>query len=113
MPRIPLRRLYKFDEQGLKVINEFIKDVATSLDSQLDFGDGTNPENLYVSWVTVEFGAAGTEASASHTLNRTPVGVIPVWKDRAGDVYISSAATSADIYLKSDTDTLSAKLIIF
>jgi hypothetical protein len=90
-------------------INAFIDDVVRSLNS-VRFGDGAagGAENIECDFATIEFSTAGTEATAAHTLRRVPTGVIVIKADRPGDVYASSTWTSANIYLKADSDSMSA-----
>lgn len=57
-------------------------------------------------------GMAGTELSATHTLNRVPKAIIGMKLDRPGAIYLSQDPSTSYIYLKSDTDCLSATLYI-
>lgn len=59
-------------------------------------------------------GSANTESSHAHGLGRTPTGYIVVGKDKAGVIYDGSSAWDAtDIYIRSDTATVAAKLFVF
>jgi len=62
--------------------------------------------------VDVEFGQAGVELSAAHTLNRAPKAIIGIKLDRPGAIYMSQTPDAAYLYLKSDTDSLSGEIYV-
>jgi hypothetical protein len=118
MPKIPLRRLYKFDEKNLQVANDHILDVVKVLNAQVEFGDIGTTENVYCVTVSATFGTSGTELTATHTLGRQAKGVLVIRKNQAGDVYFSNTPTTADasgnanVFLKATTNSLSAVMLI-
>jgi hypothetical protein len=57
-------------------------------------------------------GMAGTELSASHTLNHVPKAIIGQKLDRPGVIYVSQTPSTNQIYIKSDTDCLSGQIYI-
>ena len=110
--RLPIRRLFKFDDENLGYLNDFMFDVYKCLAANVDFGDGTIPENVSCDFVNVQFGTAGTELSAAHNLYRVPTGCWLVAQNMSGDIYTSTVPTSAYYFLKSNTNSLSGKAII-
>lgn len=62
--------------------------------------------------ITVEFAQAGTELTVNHNLNRLPKAIIGIQVDMPGVIYISQAASTSQLFLKSDTDSLSGSIYI-
>lgn len=110
--RIPIIQLSKFDENNLNVLNQGLIFLASALNMGIEFGTETTRENVYCDVLTVQFTAASVEVTAAHGLKRTPLGAWPIKKDRIGDFYFSSAPTSANLFLTTNTTNLSAVLII-
>jgi hypothetical protein len=96
---------------ALTRLNEILRMLAVAINT-VEFLSGTEAENVYCDYVTVSFGTAGTELSASHSLLKIPSAIVGTKLDRMGDMWFSKAATSTDMYLKSDTDDLSGSIII-
>ena len=109
--KIALRRVSKFDDENLRYLNEFIVNVVAALGA-IEFGTETTGENIYCDILTVPFTAASVELTAAHGLGRVPIGAWPIKKDRIGDFYFSTAPTSANLFLTTNTASLSAVLII-
>jgi hypothetical protein len=54
------------------------------------------------------------EDTLAHGLGKVPTGYIVIGKDKAGTVYDGTTAwTATNIYLKCDTASVAAKLIVF
>ncbi len=111
--RVPIIQLSKFDEKNLNVLNQGLIFLTSALNKGIEFGNETaGAENIYCDIVTVQFTAASAEVTAAHDLDRVPLGALLVKKDRIGDFYFSSPATSANLFLTTNTASLSAVLII-
>jgi hypothetical protein len=107
----PINKAIEEVNTAILKLNEILRVLGVAINT-IEFGNTTNTENVYCSFLTFQFGIAGVELTAAHGLGRTPVAIIGQKLDRAGDIYFSSAATSANIYLKSDTTSLSGVLIL-
>jgi hypothetical protein len=94
-------------------LNEIIRQLSTSVNT-IEFVNSSGVvENVLCSKVDVSFGTAGTELTASHGLQKVPIAIIGTkFAGLGGNIGFSSAATSTNIYLKSDTDNLSGSIII-
>jgi len=91
--------------------NEILRLLSIGINT-IEFGDGTTPENVYCSYENVEFETAGTELDVEHGLGKVPTSIIGKKLDKPGEIYFSQAATSTNLYLKSDTDSLSGTIVI-
>ena len=61
----------------------------------------------------IVFGTAGTELEVKHNLGAILLGVIPIKKDRAGDIYDSGTLPTRNSYfLKSDVNSLEATILL-
>lgn len=114
--RIPRRSVRNFKESDNEhyIVNTHIEDTVRAINGGIEFGSGaaSGAENIMCDFATITFSTAGTEATATHTLGRTPVGVWLIKANMPGSIYNSSAATSANVYLKCDTDNLSGVVVI-
>lgn len=54
-----------------------------------------------------------TQFTVAHTLRRTPTGYIPVTKDRAADIYHTTAMDSDNLYLKCTVASAVIKIWVF
>ena len=61
----------------------------------------------------IVFGTAGTELEVKHNLGTVLLGVVPIKKDRAGDIYDSGTLPTRNSYfLKSDVNSLGATILL-
>ncbi len=107
----PINKAIEEVNTAIIKLNEIIRTLGVAINT-VEFGNTTDSENIYCSFLTIQFGTAGTELTAAHGLGKIPVAIVGQKLDRAGHIYFSSAATSANIYLTSDTNSLSGVLII-
>lgn len=107
----------KPEEASLKklllMLRKYYEQMSRIINGQLGFGDGTNADNIDGVWITVVTpGAANTDFTVTHNLQRIPVGYLVMTKDRACDIYTGSvASTKTQLTLKATTT--SAVLTIF
>lgn len=93
-------------------LNEILRSLGTAVNT-IEFGDGVTADNVLGSWIPVEFSATpGEELTAAHTLQKIPHAIIGTKLDRSGHIYFSSVATSSNLYLKSDTASLSGTILV-
>jgi len=92
-------------------LNEVLRTLSTAVNT-IEFGDGSTAENVLGNWIGVEFSTAGVELTGTHTLNKAPQAIIGTRLDRPGSIYFSKAPSTTEIYLKSDTDSLSGRIMI-
>jgi hypothetical protein len=113
--RIPRRSIKSISPSSEEhhTINSFINDTVNAFQS-IEFGTGLSggADNVRCDFATVTFGVAGTELTASHNLRKIPIGVWMISKDSPGVIFNSTAPTSASVFLKSDTDSLSGVIVI-
>lgn len=103
----------------ISTLFQVLRGVVTKLNGGLSLGNGTtyagagNLDAVYVDLLAPA--AANTQLAIPHSLGRTPIGYLPVRKDRACDVYDSSAGSwTADImYLKFTVASATIKLLIW
>ena len=96
--------------------NEIFRLFSNGINN-IEFGDGLSASNVSCNFIAVSFGQAGVELTASHKLNRVPVAIVGTRLDKPGAIYFSKNASGystsgSEIYLKSDTDSLSGTIII-
>lgn len=108
--------LTEFSEETIPYFNSMLQRIVFAINS-IEFGTVTyGGENIFCSFVVVVSPATPDEAfTLAHTLNKIPVGIIPIWKNKAGDFYYAdatSAWTADNIYLKCSTASCSAVLIL-
>jgi hypothetical protein len=92
-------------------LNEILRFLTTAVNT-VEFGDGTSGENVFCNWVAVQFGTAGVELTATHSLAKEPRAIIGSRLNLPGAIYFSTTPTSASLYLKSDTDSLSGTIVV-
>lgn len=114
--RIPRRKVGKIGDGNNEhlVINAHIEDTIKAFQS-IEFGNGTagGSENINCDfYVFTDSGSAGTEVSASHALNRVPIGALLIKQNKAGSIYWSTAPTSAAFYFESDAANLSGTILL-
>lgn len=116
--RIPLRQVATLSgDKSLNILNTFMKETNKAL-NWIEFGDGTNRENMAIDFVTIT-NAAGYVADAEivvpHTLNGVPKGYIVINQSVAGSLYDSGTAwTTTNIYLKFDVaGAATIKIMVF
>jgi len=91
-------------------LEAFINSISLILDRGISFLDN-------VDCVLVTFTSSATpdaENTISHLLGKIPSGFIVYSQDKAGSFYDGSTAfTASNIYVKCDTASVTAKIIIF
>lgn len=99
----------EFDRLLLMALALGGQNLKAILDGGISFTD-----NMDVSIVTYTSNASpDTEDTVAHGLGKVPTGYIPVSKDKAGDVYTSSAADATNLKLKCTVASVALKLLIF
>lgn len=101
--------LRKLDDDILRYLNERGETLKALFGRGLTFGD--NFDAVYVTLTA--HAVPNTEFTVAHTLGRTPTGYIPVTKDRAADIYNSTAMDASNLYLKCDVASAVIKLLVF
>lgn len=78
--------------------------MASVVNGQISFGNGTTVDNISGVWVLVTFAAANTDQLVTHNLGRIPVGYLLMTKSASCDVYTGSVgATKTQITLRGTT----------
>lgn len=93
------------------LVANILAQVAAAINGGLQIND-----NLSVSLASTTCPAvANTEFSLFHSLNRTPIGFLVTYKDRAADVYASNSEswTKTRITLKCNTASAVVKVLVF
>lgn len=72
-------------------------------------------DNHDISFVTITTDATpGTETAGAHTLGRTPTGRFICSQDKAAHIYDGDTSNDSDnIYIKSDTASVTVKVMVF
>lgn len=112
--RAPTVYIPSFDETQVPILNNILEKIYHVLNN-LEFGNTTSNENIWCSMIVVNTPAgADTAFYQAHALKKVPIGVIPIWKDKAADFYAvaGSAHTSTYVYLKCSAASCSAVLLI-
>lgn len=109
-PYQPSGKLRVFDENLVKSLEA----LTNTLTAMFDKGVNVN-DNMDVEILTVTTDATpDTESSHAHTLKRVPTGYLVASKDKAGIIYDGSTTnTTTTLYLRSDTASVTAKVIVF
>lgn len=102
-------------EPGVDNLQKLYRILVSYLNGKIAFGDGVKTNNIDGSWVSVVTpGAANTDFTVNHVLNRVPVGYLVVSKSAAVDVYTGSvAATKTQLTLRATTTGVNIVLFIF
>lgn len=98
------KTLRRFDDDLLRYLNE----QDENLDSIFKINVTDGQFLTFTSHAT-----PGTDVTVPHNLGRTPTGYIPVTKDKAADIYHTTAMDDANLYLKCDVATAAIKLWVF
>lgn len=109
----------KITEKALAEILGSINSLISAYNGGVSFGTGENSTRVgnfaagYITWVFSS--VANTEEEIPHGLGRIPIGLIPVAKDRACDVYISSFGSwNPDrFFLKCSVASAAVNLLVF
>lgn len=120
MPRLLDNLFPSFDRTTPRWLISFADEVikqwanlAQLLNGLINFGDGTNRDNIDGAWCSATAPAvANTDFTLTHNLGRVPVGYWIMRKDRAADVYTGSVASSTT-QLTLRCDVADAVLVIF
>lgn len=102
-------QLRKFDNDLLRSLFEHDDNLSALFDKGIRFEE--NFDSVFVTFTTD--GTPGTEVEVDHDLGRTPTGYIPVSKDKAADVYNTTASDKTKLYLKSNTSSAVITLLVF
>jgi hypothetical protein len=109
----------KMTEQVALTVSGKLREVLRRINEGWSLGSGLSPYkagNLDAQYIDVLVpGVADTEFIVPHGLQRKPVAFAVVRKDRAVDVYDSSAGSWTDtlVYLKADVANATVKLLIW
>lgn len=111
----PVPVLHPADMGGQRRLVEILRKLAQLFDGRIQFGDGTNKENLDLEFRDVtSHTTANAEFSVSHTLGRVPGGYFVVKRDKAGVVYDGTTSwTTSAIYLRCSVSSTALRLVIF
>jgi hypothetical protein len=117
----PVLRLGEKGEMSanlLSSLNLFLQEIAKKVNGYLSLGGGNHAAwagNVDAQYVELTFGSADSEMMIPHGLNRLPIGVIVVRRDRACSVYDGSDNTWGKkyLYLKCDTESAVVRLLVF
>lgn len=101
--------LTKFESDLIRSLFEHDDNLSSLLDKGLSFDE--NLDSVYVTFTTDA--TPGNEVIVPHNLERVPTGYIPVSKDKAADVYNTTALDKDNLYLKSDVASAAIKLLVF
>ena len=113
LPRYSLDDL-KDEKRVKRVLNQFMDDVSSILNGNVDFGSAGSAENMRT-FITEQicFTAANAAFSAAHTLGRVPNGYICISCTATGaQFYNIQAQTSATFFVASDTADVSAHFLV-
>lgn len=89
--------------------DQTLKSIADVINGNIDFSD-----NVSVSFATVTFDRNDVTYQVNHTLNRMPVGYVPVSKSIASDLYTGSGSfTTKTIPLKATIAGVTMKVMVF
>jgi hypothetical protein len=102
-------RIKDIDQDLYKSLNFLDQNLSDILDGGLNFSD--NFDSVFVTYTSNAI--ANTEDSVSHLLGKVPTGYIVVKKDKAADVYNTSALTSTVLRLKCSVSSAALTLLVF
>lgn len=109
----------KMTEQTALSVSGKIREIIARLNGRISLGTGLSAHragNVNAQYIDVLTpGVADTEFIVPHGLQRKPIGYIVVRKDRAVDIYDSSAGSWTDslLYLMADVADATVKLLVF
>lgn len=96
------------------MLQKLYQQLARTINGNLTFGDGTNPDNISVFYATVTPAVANVDFVLTHNLNRVPAGYLAVEKSAACDVYTGSVApTATQITLRSSVNGVTLRIMVF
>lgn len=119
IPPITITDDGRLSETMVNTLSNGLRGIVKALNGRLSMGNGLTGHrtgNLSGQWIDVLTPAvANTEFVVPHGLQRVPVAAVPVKKDRAVDIYDSSAGSWNDtlIYLKASVASATVKLWVF
>lgn len=99
----------KFDAELVRGLFQHDDNLGSILDKGVTFEE--NFDSVYVTFTT--HATPGNEVTVAHELGRVPTGYIPVSKDKAADVYNTTAMDKDNLYLKSDVASAVIKMLVF
>lgn len=100
-------------------LNDFMEKFGAGFNGNVSLGDGRGHARAgNLDAVVVEdfyFEASDVEYKIPHALGRIPWGYFVAWRDRAGDIYITSRGswTADQIILASEVSAMHATLLVF
>lgn len=119
IPPITISEDGKLSETMVNTLSNALRGIIKAINGRLSMGNGLTGHrtgNLDGQWIDVLTPAvANTEFVVPHGLKRVPVAAVPLKKDRAVDIYDSSAGSWSDslIYLKASVASATVKLWVF
>ena len=107
----------KLSGDGLRTLNETLKSIITAINGNLSFGirtKGARAGNFLGQYVEVTTPGANTEFQVDHDLGRVPIGVIPLWQNKAGSFYTERRDGWGEtrVFLKCSVATLEVGLLL-
>lgn len=98
------KKFRRFDDDLLRFLNE--------QDQTLDAIFSNNvTDGQFITFTA--HATPNTEFDVAHTLGRTPTGYIPVSKDRAADIYNTTASDATELHLKCTVASAVIKIWVF
>ncbi len=101
-------QIRKVDDDLFRYLNELDESLISMFIRGLNFDD--NFDSCFVDYVSHV--TANTQSTVAHTLGRTPTGYIPVTKNKAADVYNTTAPDENNLYLKCSVSSATIKLLV-
>ncbi len=102
------KELRKVDDDLFRYLNEVDENISALFGKGINFED--NFDSDYVTFTS--HATPDTEFTVAHTLGRIPTGYIPVTKDKAADVYNTTAPDKDNLYLKCSASSATIKLLV-
>lgn len=103
------KELRKLDEDLLRALNELNDNLSAILNTGISFND--NFDSVFVTYTSNAI--ANTEDTVTHTLGKTPTGIIPVSLDKAAIIYKSGSYTATSLLIKCNVASTTATLLVF
>jgi len=96
------------------MLRSIYQNLVNVINGNLGFGDGTSIDNISGNWINVVApGAANTDFTVNHNLNRLPVGYLVMSKSASTDIYTGSiAGTKTQLTLRSTVAGVTIRLFV-
>jgi len=117
-PTLEVRLPVRYDEGWFRdvalVLRRQHEEIARALNGRIGFGDGTDPDNIEGTWISVTTpGVANTDFTVTHGLDRLPAGYLVMSKAATVDIFDGSvAATISQITLRATVGSVAVVLFI-